>query len=156
MDFSYIDALSKLITIILKTVNDSNKSTLLQIIFDALLVVLTKNHEFHKEKFNQRPFFKLLYNLIYDINRKDYDFEEKDINDLFSVFLDLFGRLSPLKFPGFSFSWLELISNNIFMPVILKLVLKIGFSSLKFLLFRTNKALNTMNCYLISSDSLKK
>ena len=156
MDFSYIDALSKLITIILKTVNDSNKSTLLQIIFDALLVVLTKNHEFHKEKFNQRPFFKLLYNLIYDINRKDYDFEEKDINDLFSVFLDLFGKLSPSKFPGFSFSWLELISNNIFMPVILKLVLKISFSFLKFLLFRTNKALSTMNCYLISSDSSKR
>lgn len=124
MDFSYIDSLSKLITIILKTVIDTNKSILLKIILDAFLIVLTKNHEFHKEKFNQRPFFKLLFNLIYDINRKDYSFAGKDISDLFRMFLKLFSKLQPLTFPGFSFAWVELISNNIFMPIVLKNVKK--------------------------------
>ncbi len=38
---------------------------------------------------------------------------------LFSQFLSFFLKLQPLKYPGFAFSWLELISNRYFMPVIL-------------------------------------
>jgi CCR4-NOT transcription complex subunit 1 len=83
------------------------------------LFFLTKNHEYHKEKFNQRPFFKLLFNLIYDIKRREYNFQDNEINDFFNVFIKLFNKLQPLKYPGFSFSWLELISNSNFMSTIL-------------------------------------
>lgn len=119
MDYLYIDSFSKLITIILKTVMGIKNTEILETIFDAFLIVLTKNHEYHKEKFNQRPFFKLLFNLIYDIKRREYNFQDNEINDFFNVFIKLFNKLQPLKYPGFSFSWLELISNSNFMSTIL-------------------------------------
>ena len=119
MDYSYIDSFSKLITIILKTVMGIKNTEILETIFYAFLIVLTKNHEYHKEKFNQRPFFKLLFNLIYDIKRREYNFQDNEINDFFNVFIKLFNKLQPLKYPGFSFSWLELISNSNFMSTIL-------------------------------------
>lgn len=67
MDFTYIDALSKLIIILLKTITTS-KSELFEKCLHSAMIVLIKYHDFEKEKFNQRPFFKLFLNLIYVIN----------------------------------------------------------------------------------------
>lgn len=65
MDFSYVDALSKLITVILKTVINTDKKEILERILESGVLTLTKNHELHRENFNQRPFFRLFYNLIF-------------------------------------------------------------------------------------------
>lgn len=65
MDFSQIDAFSKLIIIILKSAVNTNKKDLLQKILQGIVLVLTKNHMFHKSSFNQRPFFRLFYNILY-------------------------------------------------------------------------------------------
>jgi len=73
MDLSYIDSFSKLI-IILKAVKNINKNELLEKICESILIVLTKWHENQNIQFNQRPFFKLIMNLIYDINRQEYQF----------------------------------------------------------------------------------
>ena len=124
MDYSYTDAFSKLITIILKTLVNFNKQELLERIFDSVIIVLTKNHEYHRDKFNQRPFFKLFFNLIFDIQRPEYNFSEDEIKDFFSVFMKLFLKLQPLKYPGFAFAWLELISNRHFMPTVLRSVIR--------------------------------
>jgi len=65
MDFSYIDAFSKLVIVILKTVINTDKKAILERILESSLLILTKNHELHKGKFNQRPFFRFFYNLIF-------------------------------------------------------------------------------------------
>ena len=119
MDYSYTDSFSKLVTIILKTIVNFDKNELLERILDSILIVLTKNHEFHRDKFNQRPFFKFLFNLIYDIKRPEYNFSDNEIFNLFSVFIKFFNKLQPLNCPGFAFAWLELISNRYFMPTVL-------------------------------------
>lgn len=72
LDLSYIDSFSKLIVIILKAVRNIDKNELLEKICDSIVIVLTKWHENTKVTFNQRPFFKLIMNLIYDISRKEY------------------------------------------------------------------------------------
>jgi len=36
-----------------------------------------------------------------------------------NIFIKVFDALQPLKYPGFAFSWLELVSNRNFMPLIL-------------------------------------
>jgi len=67
MDFSYIDAFSKLIILLLKTVINTNKNDILEKILQSVSLTLTKNHELHRENFNQRPFFRLFYNLLFVI-----------------------------------------------------------------------------------------
>lgn len=64
LNFTYIDALSKLIIVILKSFNN-NKSELFEKSLQGVLIVMAKYHEFESEKFNQRPFFKLFSNLLY-------------------------------------------------------------------------------------------
>jgi len=118
MDYSYIDAFSKLIVIILRTDVNIKKNEVLERICDSILIVLTKYHE-NVEGFNQRPFFKLLLNLIYDIKRPEYSFEDNEVLNLFTMFVKLFDKLQPIKYPGFSFAWLELVSNRYFMPTLL-------------------------------------
>ena len=65
MDFSYIDAFSKLVVLLLKTVINTNKNEILEKILQSIVITLTKNHELHRETFNQRPFFRLFYNLLF-------------------------------------------------------------------------------------------
>lgn len=119
MDYSYIDQLSKLIVILLCTASANiRKNELLDKICESILLVLCKYHE-EQYMFNQRPFFKLLINIIFDITRPQYNFEPQEILNMFSTLSELFEQLQPLRFPGFAFAWLELISNRYFMPVLL-------------------------------------
>ena len=65
MDFSYIDSFTKLIILILKTIINTNKNEMLEKILHSIVIILTKNHDVHRESFNQRPFFRLFFNLIF-------------------------------------------------------------------------------------------
>ena len=44
MDFTYIDALSKLITILLRTIMNRNSADFLEKILDGIIIILTRNH----------------------------------------------------------------------------------------------------------------
>lgn len=116
-DYSYIDSVSKLVTILLRTMVKFNRNELLDRIFDAFLLVLEKNYDAKNNL--QRPFFRFLFNIIYDLKRPEYAFQPKEIQELFKVFIKLFVALQPLRFPNFAFVWLELISNKLFLQSIL-------------------------------------
>lgn len=95
-------------------------SVYLEHVCEAILMMIKKFHEFDSRPFNQRPFFKLLLNLIYDVSRTSYEFDETTILTMYTVFAHLLHKLQPLSYPGFSFAWLELVSNKYFMSTILK------------------------------------
>lgn len=76
-DYSYIDSISKLITILLRTIVKFNRNELLDRIFDAFLLVLEKNYDAKNNL--QRPFFRFLFNIIYDLKRPEYAFQPKEI-----------------------------------------------------------------------------
>ena len=91
---------------------------------DSILstIVLIMNHQQIKqgERFNQRAFFRLLSSILCDwhgFGRGSY-IEDRD---MLIVFADLFLGIGPRYFPGFTYSWLALISHRIFMPGLLKL-----------------------------------
>jgi hypothetical protein len=86
LDLSYIDSFSKLVIIVLKAVVNVDKNELLEKICDAILIVLTRYHQNIGTNlcFNQRPFFKLLLNLIYDIKRTEYKFENSEVLHMFT------------------------------------------------------------------------
>ncbi|EGR32746.1 hypothetical protein IMG5_071990 [Ichthyophthirius multifiliis] len=120
-DTCYIDQYSKLVVIILKSLenNEEIRIQIFQQFCDSYIVLLTKYHENDIYEFNQRPFFKLLFNLIYDIQRNDYSFEENQILLMYNIFANLLYQIQPLKFPGFANSWLEIVANRYFMPKLL-------------------------------------
>jgi Cell division control protein, negative regulator of transcription len=41
--------------------------------------------------------------------------------------MKVFDQIQPLKYPGFAFAWLELVSNRNFMPLILSNVILVKF-----------------------------
>lgn len=95
---------------------------LLEKICDAIIIVLAKYHENINAGdllFNQRPFFKLILNLIYDIQRQEYQFQRQEVEGMFLQLTKMFEKIEPLNFPGFSFVWLELISNKYYLPALL-------------------------------------
>lgn len=83
-------------------------------------MMINKFHEFDGRAFNQRPFFKLILNLIYDVSRTSYGFDSTTILTMYTVFTHLLHKLQPLSLPGFSFAWLELVSNKYFISTILE------------------------------------
>jgi CCR4-NOT transcription complex subunit 1 len=118
LDYRYIDEYSKLIIVFLKIVS-TNRSVYLEHVCEAIILIINKFHETDSQPFNQRPFFKLILNLIYDVSRTSYGFDTSTILTMYTVFTQLLHKLQPLSYPGFSFAWLELVSNRYFMPAIL-------------------------------------
>ncbi len=109
MSSIYIDSLSRFITTLLRSFERA--SLYLEKILTSFIMVLTKKHFYCKQqKFNQKPFYKLLFNLIHDLHRSEYQF--KDTLEIFSpMLMQTLHILQPIKYPGFAFAWLQLISS---------------------------------------------
>lgn len=70
------------------------------------------------------------------------------------MFVKLFDKLQPIKYPGFAFAWLELVSNRYFMPTLLaNHEYWINFHVLILHLLKYFKS--TVNEETISKDSMK-
>ena len=80
---------------------------------------------FHKDyiksekNLNQRAYFRLIYNLLYLLNKNSndeniLDSEYKKINYLNIIISDLLKLITPNNYPIFAMTWLEIISCNIF------------------------------------------
>lgn len=71
-------------------------------------------------QWDQRPWYRLLLNLVIDLNQPGPTFEP-----IRSAILNILGAAfhvsQPLVIPGFSFAWLELISHRHFLPNLLLL-----------------------------------
>ncbi|KAL3921961.1 MAG: hypothetical protein SGILL_002466, partial [Bacillariaceae sp.] len=67
---------------------------------------------------DQRPWYRILMNLVIDVNKPDPDLEPIRLGVL-SVFAAAFHVSQPLVVPSFSFSWFELVSHRHFLPNIL-------------------------------------
>jgi hypothetical protein len=109
-----IDAISKLITILLRTIQNSQSVDLFEKLLESILIVLTKNHSLRKD-FNPRPLFKLFFNILQDFKKPEYKYEAHEIVPFLNVFTRVLHKIQPCKYPSFAFCWVELISNNIFL-----------------------------------------
>eukprot|EP00002_Diphylleia_rotans_P016402 TRINITY_DN318_c0_g1_i1.p1 TRINITY_DN318_c0_g1~~TRINITY_DN318_c0_g1_i1.p1 ORF type:complete len:1661 (+),score=335.47 TRINITY_DN318_c0_g1_i1:681-5663(+) len=117
-----IDGFAKLVVQLVRSNNDPTgpiaKVDLLSRVLDSVIIVLARDHETRKTRFNQRPYLRLFSTWLNDFNQPDSLLDP--INFQFLVrFSTAFQSISPLRFPGFSFAWLELISHRMFMPKLL-------------------------------------
>ncbi|KAG1499559.1 hypothetical protein G6F53_011492 [Rhizopus delemar] len=109
----YVDAYSKLVGTIIYKSHGSIKMTS-QVLSIVVLVIAQKQEKLGTQ-FNQKPFLKLLSSLFIELNNVNDDKES-----FVSVYGDVLYTLQPLHFPGFSYSWLQLFSHRLFLPLLLK------------------------------------
>ncbi|XP_074263170.1 uncharacterized protein LOC141585978 isoform X2 [Silene latifolia] len=118
--FLAIDIYAKLVYSILKywpVDQGSSKLFLLPKILTVTVRSIQKDADEKKEDFNPRPYFRLFINWLLDIGSIDV---HDGVNfQVLSFFANAFHALQPLKVPGFSFAWLELVSHRTFMPKLL-------------------------------------
>lgn len=118
LDFRYIDSFVKLIVIILKMFS-FNKHEFMTKVLEFIGEVLDEDHRNKKAEFNQRPYYRMLMNILTAVNHSDCFNQKTQLLILFSM-ADLFKNLSPTLYPAFCFSWLELISHKQFLPHFLR------------------------------------
>ncbi|KAG0490342.1 hypothetical protein HPP92_007205 [Vanilla planifolia] len=121
LSFGHIDAFAKLVVFLMKfTPTDQGmaKMILLPKFLSVSVRTIQKDADEKKALFNPRPYFRLFINLLFDLPSLDPAPDGANFQVLTS-FASAFHALQPLKVPGFSFAWLELISHRSFMPKLL-------------------------------------
>ncbi|KAI3965367.1 hypothetical protein MKX01_042848 [Papaver californicum] len=121
LSFVAIDMYAKLVFLILKYCavdQGSNKLFLLPKILLVTVRVIQKDADERKIAFNPRPYFRLFVNWLLDLGSPDPVLEGANFQIL-TAFANAFHALQPLKVPGFSYAWLELVSHRSFMPKLL-------------------------------------
>ncbi|XAR63221.1 hypothetical protein NMG60_11023087 [Bertholletia excelsa] len=121
LSFLAIDIYAKLVFSILKFSPVDQGTSKLSLLPKALAVtvrLIQKDAEEKKSSFNPRPYFRLFINWLLDLGSIDLVFDGANFQVL-TAFANAFHALQPLKVPGFSFAWVELISHRSFMPKLL-------------------------------------
>ncbi|KAM0835823.1 hypothetical protein ACQ4PT_062703 [Festuca glaucescens] len=106
-----IDSYSKLVSMVLKYSSveiGPNKGGLLSKILSVTVRVIQKDAEEKKTSFNPRPYFRLFINWLNDLTTSDVHHDGANFQVL-TAFANAFHALQPLRIPGLSFAWLELI-----------------------------------------------
>ncbi|EJD53329.1 Not1-domain-containing protein [Auricularia subglabra TFB-10046 SS5] len=120
--FQPIDALSRLIALLVKyhgeSSQDSFKIKLLSKILTIIVLVLAHAHETQGADFQQKPFFRFFSSFLNDLHSMEANLGSTYFQILLSLATN-FQTLQPMYFPGFAFSWITLISHRLFMPKLL-------------------------------------
>lgn len=120
--FRLVDSFSLMVVEILERLKGStSKIQFLERVLSSLIMVITRRHFFFEEgrHFNQKPFFRILFNLVLQINQRS-TFTEKECTNVSIIMIHTLRILQPVKYPGFSFTWLALVSNKFIMRSLLR------------------------------------
>lgn len=117
-NYQGVDALSKLVIMLLKNFGESSKVALLSKVLTTIIGVLVRDHNRLQLSFNQKPYYRLLANLLADI---DLSGEDTISIQYLMHFSQAFRMLRPELVSGFTFAWVDLISHRKFMSSLLLL-----------------------------------
>ncbi|KAK9478935.1 CCR4-NOT core subunit CDC39 [Lipomyces japonicus] len=121
--FIAIDALARLVIILVRVHEDGDQTKKMQYLRGVLSVfclVFAHSHETEQESFNGQPFFRLFSSILCEWIEIEELQSASHRQEFYVILADVFKALQPLAFPGFTFSWMTLISHRMFMPKILK------------------------------------
>lgn len=128
--FTALDALAKFLSSVIVSSRKGGIKTRLAYIRRLLTVislVLIDSHEKQGEKFNGQPYFRFFSSFFYEINELETE-DSKFCTELYILTAEILKTLQPFALPGFSFSWMSLISHRYFLPKLLELPGKRGWS----------------------------
>ncbi|BBN05282.1 CCR4-NOT transcription complex subunit 1 [Marchantia polymorpha subsp. ruderalis] len=121
VSFGAIDMYAKLVVLLVKyyAVDPAmSKVALLNKVLNVTVRVIQRDADEKKTTFHPRPYFRLFVTWLMDFNSADPALESSNYQVL-TAFGNALLALQPLRVPGWSFAWLELISHRIFMPKLL-------------------------------------
>ncbi|KAI9256566.1 CCR4-Not complex component, Not1-domain-containing protein [Phascolomyces articulosus] len=126
--YQLIDAFSKLVVGLIKlptgSPESSNSNTSatkinqFSQVLSVIVLILAQHHEQDKRLFNQRPFLRLFTCLLSDLHSSEQQLQSIYL-PILTRLSNMFYKLQPTYFPGFTFAWLQLISHRLFMPKLL-------------------------------------
>jgi CCR4-NOT transcription complex subunit 1 len=121
-----MDALSKIFILLLKNYGDPNgaevdesKIRYLNKILSIVVLVLVRSHEELGAEFDQRPFFRFFSSILNDLHSIEPSIRTAYAGCLRAFSSNTLSMLQPTLLPGFTFSWMSLVSHRLFMPKLL-------------------------------------
>ncbi|KAJ5390680.1 uncharacterized protein N7496_001748 [Penicillium cataractarum] len=131
--FLYIDALAKLVVLLVKFQGEStgsvkaDKPSYFHSILSALVLVLNNHQVMRGEAFNQRVFFRLFSSILCEYSVAGLQHHEQHQGMIFAM-ANKFLSLQPRYVPGFVYGWLSLVSHRVFMSDMLNMPERIGWA----------------------------
>ena len=129
LNFQVMDALSKLFLMLVRLADKESDGFVLRVnllhrILAAIARSLLDDYESKKHStstfFDQRPYFRVLVNMVQDFGIPDPKVEpDPGLVQLLTAFGQVFCALQPAVVPGFAFSWLQLVSHRCFLSHLL-------------------------------------
>lgn len=116
-----IDAAAKLIILVLKFVPPQEEESAqcnFRRILNIIAMVFVHEHKLSGYSFNQRPFFRIFASIMSELHAQSTSLSTQ-LPNLLRIICDALLLLQPQHYPGFTFSWMTLISHRLFMPKIL-------------------------------------
>ncbi|KAI0969558.1 Not1-domain-containing protein [Xylaria arbuscula] len=132
--FAYVDALVKLTETFAKESADENRNSkdgpvsVFQAVFSLAAVLLNHHHCTRGERFSGPVFFRFFSMLMHSIDNVFVDDLQADRKEVLLGLANTLLRLSPERFPGFSYAWLYLIGHRQFLPSMLTLEGRAGWA----------------------------
>lgn len=121
IDYGPIDSFTKMTHFIVALARPEQKAKVLGRVLSCLRQTLQKAVLRQGKKFNQRPYFRILLNIMTDCSQPEDTFMDvKLVMELLVPIADMLHEINPCKVPAFCFPWLELTSHRFFMPKLLK------------------------------------
>ena len=126
LNYNVLDAYAKLVILLVQYMNTGGSSekvaiqrvNLLNKVLGITVRTLMTNYEYTKQQagqhWDQRPWFRLLLNLIQDLGAPSAIMDPIRPSIL-SVFGSALHVIQPCVVPGYSFAWLQLISHRMFL-----------------------------------------
>ncbi|KAG1121280.1 hypothetical protein G6F42_012580 [Rhizopus arrhizus] len=113
-----IDAYTKLTGYMVRLQeNNMSKIKMISHVLSVTVLVIAHQHENQNVHFNQKPFLKLLSSLFIELNNATS--RDKHAHAGFiTVYSNVLYTLEPTQFPGFAFSWLQLFSHRLYLPLL--------------------------------------
>lgn len=129
LNYAVADVYCKLLMLMFKRLNQGGSMEQVNVhrlsMLNKILGCTVRTMMWHIEKhrsqnrpWDQRPWYRILMNLVMDVNKPDPELEYIRPG-LLSVFAAAFHVAQPLVVPSFSFSWFELVSHRHFLPNLL-------------------------------------
>jgi len=126
LNFHAVDVYAKLVNVLMKY---SDKVQMLSRALSAIAKAIVADSESKQAHFNQRPYFRILLNLMVDMSNPDPAMEQVNFQVLIA-FCNTFNQINPLRLPNFAYAWFELVSNRVFMLKLLQIRKQAGWPML--------------------------
>ncbi|KAJ5287541.1 hypothetical protein N7478_003227 [Penicillium angulare] len=129
--FLYIDALSKLVVLLVKFQGESagavkaSKPAYFGSILSSLVLVLNHHQVMRGEAFNQRVFFRLFSSILCEYSLAGFQHHEDHKGMIFAMANRILS-MQPRYIPGFVYGWLSLVSHRVFMSDMLNMPERAG------------------------------